>query len=129
MGELLTANPTVRAYLFQLPLYVVWLVGIILSMTRWQWHPKASSAALAAFCLFFLESLVGTLLSYNLPRFLAQGRHLDGEHVALVLHMVWLGRTIVHAVLWGWYWWQYSAGARGVGVLMWKMALERGACE
>ena len=101
MGELLTANPTVRAYLFQLPVYVVWLVGIILSMTRWQRHPRASSAALAAFCLFFLESLVGTLLSYNLSRYLAQGRDLDGEHIALVLHMVWFGRTIVHAVLWG----------------------------
>ena len=101
MSELLTANPTVRAYLLQLPLYVVWLVGIILSMTRWQRHPRASSAALAAFCLFFLESLVGTLLSYNLPRLLTEGRHIDGGHMALILNVLWFGRTIFHAALWG----------------------------
>ena len=101
MGDLLTANPTVRAYLLQLPLYVVWLVGIILSMTRWQRHPKVSLTALTAFSVLFIESLIGTLLSYNLPRLLSEGGRLDGEHVALVIHVVWFGRTIFHAGLWG----------------------------
>ena len=70
-------------------------------MTRWQQHPKASLAALTAFSLLFIESLVGTLLSYNLPRLLTEGGPLDGEHVVLVIHVVWFGRTILHAVLWG----------------------------
>ena len=101
MDDFLTTNPTVRAYLLQLPLYIVWLIGIILSMTRWQRHPKASFAALAAFSLLFVESLIGTLLSYNLPRLLAEGRHIDGEHIALILNVLWFGRTILHAGLWG----------------------------
>ena len=101
MGDFLTTNPTVRAYLLQLPLYVLWLTGVILSISRWQQHPKVSWAALTAFSALFIESLAGTLLSYNLPRLLTEGGRLDGEHVSLVIHVVWFGRTILQAGLWG----------------------------
>ena len=70
MSSFSVLSPTVRAYVLQFPFYVVWIIGIALCITRWRRHPKVCAVAMIAFSLLFLESLVGTLLSYQLPKML-----------------------------------------------------------
>lgn len=101
MGSISVISPAVRAYLVQLPLYAVWLVGIILCMKRWERHPGVSLVAMIAFSLLFFESLVGTLVSYSLPSILAEREGMNSADIGPILHLVWFGLTLVHAGLWG----------------------------
>jgi len=91
-------SPTVSAYLFQLPYYAVWIVGIALCLSRWQRHPKVCAVAMAGFSLLFLESLFGTLFSYHLlPKMLgnSQGRDI------WIHYLIWIVRALIRAGLWG----------------------------
>jgi len=50
------------ALLTQTPVYVVWIVGVILAIVSWKKHPSVSLVALIAFVMLFLLAIV-TLLS------------------------------------------------------------------
>ena len=92
MSGIFGMSPTVGAYLYQLPLYAVWITGVVLCMKRWQRHPKVCAVAMVAFSLLFLESLVGTLFTYSLLPQMLKGS--QGNRMGIV-------RTIIHAGLWG----------------------------
>ena len=49
------------AVLTQLPVYLVWLVGLILALAGWKKHPSVSLAALIGFVVLFLLALVTQL--------------------------------------------------------------------
>ena len=49
------------AFLTQTPVYLVWLVGVILAIVNWKKHPSVSLVALIAFVLLFVLALVSLL--------------------------------------------------------------------
>ena len=82
MREILGMSPTVVGYFQQLPLYAVWVTGVVLCMKRRQRHPKVSSVGTVAFSLLFFDSLVGTLFMYSLlPKMLSGGQMLSGSQM------------------------------------------------
>ena len=90
-------SPMLRAYLFQMPYYAVWITGICLCLSRWQRHRKVCGVAMTGFSLLFIESLVGILFSYYLlPRMLGG----SGSRNTWVYNMIWLGRSMLHAGFW-----------------------------
>ena len=98
MSEFFRMSPTVGAYLFQLPLYAVWITGFVLCMKRWQRHPKVCAVAMAGFSLLFLESLFGTLFSYYfLPNMFRASRNQG----IWIHYLIWMVRALIQAGLWG----------------------------
>lgn len=63
----LVLRATLTQFLFEIPLYIIWVVGAILCIVRWRRHPTVALLALIAIFLFFLQSIVGTLSVYLLP--------------------------------------------------------------
>jgi len=55
--------PFLTNLLAQVPLYIVWVVGIVLAVSRWSKQPKVSLYCLIAFGLLFFQSLLGTFLN------------------------------------------------------------------
>jgi len=51
------------ALLTQTPLYIVWLVGVILAIVVWKKHPSVSLVALIAFVVLFLLELVSLIIA------------------------------------------------------------------
>jgi ABC-type transport system involved in multi-copper enzyme maturation permease subunit len=51
------------AFLIQTPVYLVWLVGVILAIVRWKKHPSVSLVALIAFVMLFLLAMVTLLIA------------------------------------------------------------------
>jgi hypothetical protein len=39
----------------QVPVFLVWLVGLVLALVRWKRHPKVSLLTCIAFVMFFAE--------------------------------------------------------------------------
>ena len=55
------------SYALQFPLYIVWIVGMVLSLVRMQRHPKVSILVLVALSGFFFLSMV-TPWAWSKPR-------------------------------------------------------------
>ena len=83
-------------YLPQLPVLAVFLVGIGVALAFWQRHPTVSLLALIAFVTPFLTTLVGTHLSYWLPRTLIE-QSRPVSHVAATLAAVSGVRSLLSA--------------------------------
>lgn len=57
----LVLRATLTQFLFEVPLYIVWIVGAILCLVRWRRHPAVSLIALIAIVLFFLQAILSIL--------------------------------------------------------------------
>lgn len=90
---------TVQYYIYVIPLLTVWLVGICICIRRWDRHPKLSRLALILFASFFIETLLGTFVSFNLPMLL-EGRHGNSGYGYWIIKLVWLARVLIQTVLW-----------------------------
>ncbi|MGD0878572.1 MAG: hypothetical protein ABSA01_10550 [Anaerolineales bacterium] len=50
------------AILTQIPVYLVWLVGVILAFVGWKKHPSVSLVALIAFVVLFFLDLMALII-------------------------------------------------------------------
>ena len=83
--------------LVQLPLWVAWLVGIVLALVFWRKHPRPSMLALIAVVLLLLQSLVGIV---ELVWIVSQMR-LTTEQRGVLVSLLAGARTIISTVAWG----------------------------
>jgi hypothetical protein len=51
------------ANLTQLPVYLVWLVGVILALVSWKKHPSVSLVTLIGFVILYLLTFVSLLIT------------------------------------------------------------------
>ncbi|MFN8459910.1 MAG: hypothetical protein U0401_35560 [Anaerolineae bacterium] len=58
---------TLTSYLAQSPIFLVWLVGIVLAGVRWSQHPKVSLLTIIALAVMLLTSLVSIYLNVQIP--------------------------------------------------------------
>jgi hypothetical protein len=72
-GTMSRVGSTLANLLTQLPLYLIWIVGIILAITSWQKHRRASLFTLIGLGILLLQALTGALLTPAFVRFLHVG--------------------------------------------------------
>ena len=89
----------VRSLVMQLPVLLVWLVGIALALIRWPKHPMVSALALLAFGLHLIVR-VGAMVSYAfLPRLFTDSDFL-AEHSDVIFPAMGVVFNSLHAVAW-----------------------------
>jgi hypothetical protein len=87
-------------YLAQVPVYLVWLVGIVLAIVHWRRYPQPSLLTLIALVILFLRGLISTFLNTWLPLALhSQGWSVQGTSTFLLAHHI--VSTLVAAVAYG----------------------------
>ena len=84
----------------QLPVILVWIVGVILALFYRKRHPKISLMALAAILIFFVNSAVGAFLSLYLPLTL-RWRGLNPGQTSLVYTTIAAIQSLIGAGAWG----------------------------
>ena len=85
------------AILTQLPVYLVWLVGIILALVGWKKHPSVSLVALIGFVILFLLALFTQLTTVR------HGVNWSQVGVAFLEALVRAGAWgLVLAAMFGW---------------------------
>jgi hypothetical protein len=91
--------PTVTAFLFQIPIFLVWIVTLILALVFWQKHPKISALVVIVVLGFLTLNLIDTPLNLWLPLYLRE-QGLGVQQISII----YLARTVVTnlltAVLW-----------------------------
>lgn len=81
-------------YLFQVPMYLVCLVGIIIALVRWKKHPRVSLFALLGLGLWLLVSLVFTAVSAWMP-FWMQSQEIPISQYSLINGVANILRTLL----------------------------------
>jgi hypothetical protein len=65
------------------PLFIIWLVGIILAAVRWQKHPRLSLLVVIVFLLFLVSHIITTIVGIALP-VLAYQTHMSFTTVGII---------------------------------------------
>ena len=68
-----TVVPTLTSIAVQLPVLLMWLVGVVLAVVHWRRHPKVSLLFLIATLTLFVRLVAGTWVGIGLVRILRQG--------------------------------------------------------
>jgi hypothetical protein len=92
--------PALSILLVQLPVILVWLVGLVLSLIYWQRHPKVSRLALIALIGFLIIEVIGSYVSIWLPLTLHE-RGLAASQIGIILFVRGIFSSLVSAILWG----------------------------
>lgn len=87
-------------YALQIPLYLVWLVGVVLAVISWKRNPKVSLLTVIALAVFFILSGVGTGLNMWLPPTWYERGWMPAR-IGLLTAAIGFVRTLVDAVGFG----------------------------
>ncbi len=91
---------TLSICLIQLPVILVWLVGVCLSLIYWQRHPKVSLLTLGAIVILSVEMFGSTFLNLWLPQRL-RSTGWNSSLSALFYQVVGIVEALIRAVAWG----------------------------
>jgi len=70
--SLMNYFPAILAQLvFDIPLFIVWLVAVIFAIVRWIKHPKVSLLTIIAICIFITTNFISKTLVF-LPYFMRE---------------------------------------------------------
>jgi len=81
------------------PLYLAWLAGIVLAISRWRRHPTVSLLTLIALALLLLSSVVGVIVFAWLPHVLID--RSSSIDLSVVYSLVGLVLNAIRAAGWG----------------------------
>jgi hypothetical protein len=85
----------------QVPLYVVWVIGIVLAVVRWRRHPRVSLLLLVALVALLLTSLGLTLLRAWATHQMAGPAGWTGQQLSWFFSALGLLGVLVSAAAWG----------------------------
>jgi hypothetical protein len=83
-----------------LPMYVVYAVGFILALVRWQRHPRVSFLAALAIAILCLTRIVMTIAYAWLPNHLLHERALSHQATSYVYMGLGFSQNLVSAGAW-----------------------------
>ncbi|MBI4853741.1 MAG: hypothetical protein HY819_18260 [Acidobacteria bacterium] len=83
----------------QLPMLVLWIVGIILAIKNWTAYPKVATLAMIGFITLILQTLVFSVVSVVLPQLLI--RNDSNSEVGLYFSIFGVVKSLFSAASWG----------------------------
>lgn len=86
--------------MYQAPIFIVEIVGLILALVRWQRHPRASLFFVISLGIFLVLNTVGTLFLFWLPDRLRDGTGTPTSQMFLWIPILHVGRNLIGAVGW-----------------------------
>jgi hypothetical protein len=89
-----TLGPALSNILIQIPVYLVWIAGLIVAVVTWRKHARASLLAVIGLGMFFIQALLGNFLSPWLQQTLAR----QGVGVRTI-RLVLLGRGLLTSLV------------------------------
>jgi hypothetical protein len=98
MDSLLTATLVTLA--MYLPLYITWLVGLILAIVKWKKIPKVSLLTVIAIVTLFLVNMAGTIFSMMYP-YTAHQNGISTAQIGIVTTVVGIINILITTTCWG----------------------------
>jgi hypothetical protein len=91
--------PTLSAIAISTPVIIVWVIGIVLALSRWQRHPRVSQFTLIA-CVVMIVNLVGSrFLTIWLP-ITMRDRGQSVSQISLIFTIIGIITALIGAAAW-----------------------------
>ena len=91
--------PTLTAIAMTIPMIIVWLIGIVLALSRWRRHPRVSQFALVAFALMIGATVVIRALYLWLP-IVMRNRGWSTSEFGTFSAAIGIVSTLINAAAW-----------------------------
>ena len=82
-------------YVYQIPLFLVWVIGGIVAIARWPRHPRPSLLLLISLTILFLRALVVPIITFAVAH---SGAAL--ARIGMTQGLISIGSMLVAAVAW-----------------------------
>lgn len=82
-------------YVYQIPIFIVWIIAAVVAVARWQRHPRPSLLLLIALGLFFLRALVGPIVTFTVVH-----SDIARANIGMVQGIISFASTLVAALAW-----------------------------
>jgi hypothetical protein len=96
-------NPVITVILtnmaIHIPLYLAWLIGIILAVMTWKRNPRPSLLAILGIASMFVFDLI-SIFMITIPMRLSEKGHAS-TNIAMVMSITNVAMTILKAGSWG----------------------------
>jgi hypothetical protein len=92
--------PMLTAYATQVPVLIVWVVGLVLAGVRWSRHPRVSMLAVIALGLLLLNLVVNVFTGFWLPHRM-MGSGMSAGQMQWTFAVRGIVGTVLVTVAWG----------------------------
>lgn len=93
--------PFLGRYLQASPVFIVYLIGLLLALARWGRHPSTSLMALLGIGGLFLLQLIMTAVYWWLPRLVERQMELKPYQMSWVYTVLTVIDNLLFAAVWG----------------------------
>lgn len=83
-------------YVYQIPVFLVWLTGVVVAVMRWRRHPRPSLMLVIALSIFFLRAIILPIITFYVVH-----SGMSAARAGFVNGLISLGSMLVAAVAWG----------------------------
>ena len=90
-----TAGLFLTNYVYQIPVFIVWVVGAIVAIARWRRHPRPSLLLISALSILLLRALLTPIVTFT-----AVHSNLGFERAGMVQGIIALVSSLVAASAW-----------------------------
>jgi hypothetical protein len=94
-----TLLPTLSALVMQLPVLLVWLIGLILAIVFWKRHPKVSLFTIIGVSGLLLLTLINTYLNLWLPLMMNEGG-VSATQIGITMGIKGIVTSVLSAIFW-----------------------------
>ncbi len=84
-----------------IPLYITWLVGVIVAVVNWKRAPKASLFTVIAVAVMFLMNVFRQMFSINFPLWASRQGNMPMSQIAIIMAVIGFIETLLAAGCWG----------------------------
>ncbi|GHO42258.1 hypothetical protein [Ktedonospora formicarum] len=98
--DILTSPLFLNQILQQSPLYLIWFIGIIIALVKWDKHPRLSLLVLLTLICFILQLLVNGAIIIAAPLISAENHWGVQQMVDFYTRVTFIS-SLVSAILWG----------------------------
>jgi hypothetical protein len=91
--------PVIFSLMMAVPNVLVWLIGIILAVSRWRRHPRVSQISVVAFVIMIVITIISRFLNALLPMAM-HDRGWTSDQIGSIFTVVGAITTLTSAVVW-----------------------------
>ena len=82
-------------FVYQIPIFLVWLIGVVVAVVRWRRHPRPSLLLIIAVAILFLRALILPVVTFSVVH-----GGMPPARAGFVNGLISLGSMVVAAVAW-----------------------------
>jgi hypothetical protein len=99
--QMTTMTSSLFTLVIYIPLYLTWLVGLIVAIINWKKAPKVSLFTVIAVVMFFLLNIFGQMFSINFPLWASRQGNMPTAQIGIVMAGIGFVETLFTAACWG----------------------------